>query len=179
MTSGLTVGTIVAGFLAGTITFAYWLFAGAIIVDGPFCANNKCFRNFSGGYAGPQTMRWGLEQSRNLMTVRTASQVGMEPIVETIKTMGIGTHEPYLSTALGAGTTTVEKLVNAYAMLANHGRALKPREALAHDGTWHTQSLGRGHDRGRLTLPDLRQVLQGLRQGIAIPDDLAFGLLHR
>ena len=48
-------------------------------------------------------------------------------IVETIKTMGIGTHEPYLSTALGAGTTTVEKLVNAYAMLANHGRALKPR----------------------------------------------------
>src|SRR3546814_12369442 len=32
MTSGLTVGTIVAGLLAGTITFAYWLFAGAIIV---------------------------------------------------------------------------------------------------------------------------------------------------
>ena len=26
-------------------------------------------------------------------------------IVETIKTMGIGTHEPYLSTALGAGST--------------------------------------------------------------------------
>src|SRR3546814_2065318 len=60
------------------------------------------------------------------MTVRTASQVGMEPIVETIKRMGIGTHEPYLSTALGAGTTTVEKMVNAFSMLANHGRALTP-----------------------------------------------------
>lgn len=105
-----------------------------MIVDGPFCVyqganlGNKCFRNYGGaGGSGQHTMRWGLEQSRNLMTVRTASQVGMEPIVETIKTMGIGTHEPYLSTALGAGTTTVEKLVNAYAMLANHGRSLKPR----------------------------------------------------
>ena len=105
-----------------------------MIVDGPFCVyqgaslGNKCFRNFGGGGgSGEHTMRWGLEQSRNLMTVRTASQVGMEPVVETIQTMGIGKHEPYLSTALGAGTTTVEKITNAYAMLANHGRALKPR----------------------------------------------------
>ena len=105
-----------------------------LIVDGPFCVyqgaslGNKCFRNFGGGGgSGEHTMRWGLEQSRNLMTVRTASQIGMEPIVETIKTMGIGQHEPYLSTALGAGTTTVEKMTNAFSMLANHGRELKPR----------------------------------------------------
>ncbi len=105
-----------------------------MIVDGPFCVyqgaslGNKCFRNFGGsGGSGEHTMRWGLEQSRNLMTVRTASQVGMEPIVETIQTMGIGKHEPYLSTALGAGSTTVEKMTNAFAMLANHGRELKPR----------------------------------------------------
>lgn len=105
-----------------------------MIVDGPFCVyqgarfGNKCFRNFGGaGGSGEHTMRWGLEQSRNLMTVRAASQVGMEPIVEMISTMGIGKHEPYLSTALGAGSTTVEKMTNAYAMLANHGRELKPR----------------------------------------------------
>ncbi|WP_374391989.1 penicillin-binding protein 1A [Sphingopyxis sp.] len=105
-----------------------------MIVDGPFCVyqgarfGNKCFRNFGGSAgSGEHTMRWGLEQSRNLMTVRTASQIGMEPIVETIQTMGIGKHEPYLSTALGAGSTTVEKITNAYAMLANHGRELKPR----------------------------------------------------
>ena len=57
----------------------------SIVIDGPFCANQgtpsqKCFRNFSGGYAGPQTMRWGLEQSRNLMTVRAANQVGMDRV---------------------------------------------------------------------------------------------------
>lgn len=105
-----------------------------LIVDGPFCVyqgaryGNKCFRNFGGtAGAGEQTMRWGLEQSRNLMTVKTASQIGMEPIVETIERMGIGTHEPYLSTALGAGSTTVLKMTNAFSMLANHGRELKPR----------------------------------------------------
>src|SRR3546814_13012271 len=32
MTSGLTVVTIVAGLLAGTIVYAYWLFAVAIVV---------------------------------------------------------------------------------------------------------------------------------------------------
>jgi penicillin-binding protein 1A len=46
----------------------------SIIVDGPFCVSQgpglpqKCFRNFGGSFAGPQTMRWGLEQSRNAMT---------------------------------------------------------------------------------------------------------------
>jgi penicillin-binding protein 1A len=105
----------------------------SIIVDGPFCVfqsaslGQKCFRNFSGGGAGPQTMRWGVEQSRNLMTVRAASQTGMTRVVRTIKTMGIGDYQPYLSFALGAGETTVEKLTNAYAMLVNHGRELQPK----------------------------------------------------
>jgi penicillin-binding protein 1A len=105
----------------------------SIIVDGPFCVlqsvrlGQKCFRNFSGSGAGPQTMRWGVEQSRNLMTVRAASQTGMERVVRTIKAMGIGDYQPYLSFALGAGETTVERMVNAYAMLVNHGRQLAPK----------------------------------------------------
>lgn len=104
-----------------------------IIVDGPFCVfqsarlGNKCFRNFSGGGAGPQTMRWGVEQSRNLMTVRAASQTGMDKVVKTIAAMGIGNYQPYLAFALGAGETTVERLVNAYAMLAHQGKQLQPR----------------------------------------------------
>ena len=105
----------------------------SIIVDGPLCVyqsaslGQKCFRNFSGGGAGPQTLRWGVEQSRNLMTVRAASQTGMERVVRTIKAMGIGDYQPYLSFALGAGETTVEKMTNAYATLVNHGRLLSPK----------------------------------------------------
>lgn len=104
----------------------------SILVDGPFCVfqsarlGRKCFRNFTGGYAGPRTMRWGVEQSRNLMTVRAASQTGMDKVVAVARRMGIGDYPATLGVALGAGETTVERLTNAYAVLANQGRALKP-----------------------------------------------------
>ena len=104
-----------------------------LIADAPFCVfqsaslGRKCFRNFGNMRgAGEQTLRWGVEQSRNLMTVRAANDAGMENVVKTIKTMGIGDYKPYLAFALGAGDTTVMKLTNAYSMLANHGRELTP-----------------------------------------------------
>ncbi|WP_265570138.1 penicillin-binding protein 1A [Sphingomicrobium nitratireducens] len=104
----------------------------SIIVDAPFCVwqgaglGEKCFRNFDGKYAGPKTLRWGVEQSRNLMTVRTANQTGMGKIVANAKKLGVGEYEPYISMALGAGDTTVLNLTNAYAILANQGREVKP-----------------------------------------------------
>lgn len=104
----------------------------SIIVDGPFCVyqsaalGRKCFRNSGGGVAGPQTLRWGLENSRNLMTVRAASETGMENVVELMSNAGIGDYNPYLAFSLGAGDTTVLRLVNAYGMLANHGRDVGP-----------------------------------------------------
>jgi len=104
----------------------------SIIVDGPYCVwqgaslGQKCFRNFTGNGAGPQTMRWGLEQSRNLMTVRAAAESGMDNVTDTFRDFGIGDYPDYLSYALGAGDTTVLKMVNAYSMLVNHGRELKP-----------------------------------------------------
>jgi penicillin-binding protein 1A len=104
----------------------------SIIIDGPFCVfqsaslGSKCFRNFSGGNAGPQTMRWGVEQSRNLMTVRTANQIGMDKVTKRARDLGVGEFPNYLSIALGAGETTVVKMTNAFSILANQGRALKP-----------------------------------------------------
>jgi penicillin-binding protein 1A len=104
----------------------------SIIVDAPFCVwqgaglGNKCFRNFDGKYSGPKTMRWGVEQSRNLMTVRAAAQTGIEKVVANATKLGVGDYDRYLSIALGAGDTTVLKLTNAYAILANNGRSLTP-----------------------------------------------------
>jgi len=101
----------------------------SIVLDGPFCVyqgaalGQKCFKNFGDeGAGGSHTMRWGLEQSRNLMTVRIANDIGMDKVVRTIKAVGIGDYQPYLSIALGAGDTTVARLVNAYGALADHGR---------------------------------------------------------
>jgi penicillin-binding protein 1A len=103
------------------------------VVDGQFCVyqgsqlGQKCFRNFDmRGAGGTHTMRWGLEQSRNLMTVRIANDSGMENVVKQIDRVGIGKYPPYLSFALGAGETTVLKLSNAYSALANNGVQYSP-----------------------------------------------------
>jgi penicillin-binding protein 1A len=105
----------------------------SIVVDGPFCVwqgaglGNKCFRNFaneSGG--GPETIRWAVEQSRNLMTVRTANQIGMDKVTKRAHDLGVGDYPNYLSISLGAGETTPLRMVNAYSILANAGRAVKP-----------------------------------------------------
>lgn len=98
------------------------------VPDQTFCVyqgaglGEKCFRNFGGGGGGVHTMRWGLEQSRNLMTVHIADTTGMDNVINTFKRVGIGSYDPYYSFALGAGDTTVAKMVNAYAALANWGR---------------------------------------------------------
>jgi penicillin-binding protein 1A len=103
-----------------------------IELDAPYCIDQgpglgqKCFVNFDHRSAGPHTLRWGLEQSRNLMTVRAAANIGMPKITDTARKLGVGDYPNYLSIALGAGDTTVLRLVNAYAILANQGRDVKP-----------------------------------------------------
>jgi penicillin-binding protein 1A len=98
---------------------AYCFYQGAALGE-------KCFRNFGGGGGGVHTMRWGLEQSRNLMTVHIAMDAGMPNVIRTFERMGIGSYKPYPAFALGAGDTTVLKMVNAYATLANFGRMHTP-----------------------------------------------------
>ncbi|MXO66015.1 penicillin-binding protein 1A [Altericroceibacterium endophyticum] len=86
----------------------------------------KCFRNYGGGSGGEHTMRWGLEQSRNLMTIHIAMDAGMENVTKTIDRVGIGSYKPYPAFALGAGDTTVLKMVNAYSALVDHGLQHNP-----------------------------------------------------
>jgi penicillin-binding protein 1A len=80
--------------------------------------------NYSAGkFYGPQTLRFGIEQSRNVMTVRLAQDIGMPLIGEYAKRFGVYDSLPnYLSYALGAGETTVLRMVTAYSMFANGGR---------------------------------------------------------
>jgi penicillin-binding protein 1A len=52
----------------------------------------------------------------------------MKNVVALMKKMQIGDYAPYLSYSLGAGETTVERMVNAYGVLANNGQ-------------WHDPSL--------------------------------------
>jgi penicillin-binding protein 1A len=84
--------------------------------------------NYSTGkYYGPQTLRFGLEHSRNVMTVRLAQDVGMPLISEYAKRFGVYDSLPtYLSFSLGAGETTVMRMVTAYSMFDNGGKRIIP-----------------------------------------------------
>jgi penicillin-binding protein 1A len=120
-------GSTIKPFVYAT-ALDYGMTPASMVPDQAFCVyqgaglGQKCFKNFgSEGGGGVHTMRWGLEQSRNLMTVHIANDTGMEHVVQTIDRVGIGKYDPYLSFALGAGETTVAQMANAYAALANHG----------------------------------------------------------
>ena len=83
--------------------------------------------NYGGKFFGPSTLRFGLEQSRNVMTVRLAQDLGMPLIAEYAKRFGVYDElPPYLSYALGAGETTVLRMVTAYSMFDNGGRRVIP-----------------------------------------------------
>jgi len=83
--------------------------------------------NYGGGSAGPSTLRLGIEKSRNLMTVRLAKDMGMDLVAAYAERFGIYDRlKPFLPMALGAGETTVLRMVTAYSVIANGGRSIEP-----------------------------------------------------
>ncbi len=83
--------------------------------------------NYENNFFGPSTLRFGIEHSRNVMTVRLAQDVGMPLIAEYSKRFGVyDSLPPYLSFSLGAGETSLLRMVTAYAMFDNGGRRVKP-----------------------------------------------------
>jgi len=114
-------------------------------------------QNYSAGkFYGPQTLRFGIEHSRNVMTVRLAQDVGMPLIAEYAKRFGVYDDlPPYLSFALGAGETTTLRMTAAYSMFANGGRRIKPtlidriQDRYGHTIYRHDQRECRGCDADR------------------------------
>ncbi|WP_284165427.1 PBP1A family penicillin-binding protein [Frigidibacter sp. SD6-1] len=102
-----------------------------IIVDAPIEVNTPQGlwrpKNASNKFYGPTPMRTGIEQSRNLMTVRIAQEITMELVATYAEKFGVYDRlEPFLANALGAQETTLFKMVAAYAMFANGGERVEP-----------------------------------------------------
>ncbi len=105
----------------------------SVVLDGPIRIDQGASlgiwepKNYGGKYAGPSTLRLGIEKSRNLMTVRLAKDMGMPLVAEYARRFGIYDKMlPVLSMALGSGETTVMRMVSAYSVLANGGKRIKP-----------------------------------------------------
>ena len=103
----------------------------SVVLDAPITIQigNQVWepKNYGGGFAGPSTLRMGIERSRNLMTVRLARDMGMELVAEYAERFGVYDDMPeHLATSLGSGETTVMRMVTAYAIMANGGKAFTP-----------------------------------------------------
>ena len=105
----------------------------SIMLDGPLVVNQGPGlplwkpKNYSAKFYGESTLRVGIEQSRNLMTARLALDMGMGPIVEYARKLGVKKDlQPTPAMALGAGETTLLQMIGAYSVMVNGGKKVEP-----------------------------------------------------
>ena len=85
-------------------------------------------KNYDSKYDGPMTMRRGLQQSKNMISIRILNKIGARYGQEYAARFGF---EPernpaYLTLALGAGATNPLQMAGAYAVFANGGYRVSP-----------------------------------------------------
>lgn len=102
-----------------------------IVVDAPIEINTPQGlwrpRNSSNKFYGPTPLRTGIEQSRNLMTIRLAEEVGMDTVANYAESFGVYKNMGrFLANSLGSEETTLYQMVAAYAMFANGGERVQP-----------------------------------------------------
>ena len=176
----------------------------SIILDSPVTIESSpgqywTPQNFEGESTGPRTLRFAVEHSINLMTVRLARDIGMPLIVDYARRFGIYDNlPPLLSMSIGAGETTVLRMVTGYSMFDNGGKRVKAtlidriqdrwgNTIYKHDericegcdaATWHNQPEPKLIDKREqvldpLTAYQVTSILEGVIQrgtGIAIKE---------
>ena len=108
-----------------------------LILDAPVVGwreNNKEWKpeNYDRKFLGDITLRFSLETSRNVPTVRLVEQIGVRDAIESAQRFGVypknlESSKLNESLALGSGETTLEKLVLGYSAFVNGGHAVKSR----------------------------------------------------
>jgi penicillin-binding protein 1A len=104
----------------------------SIIVDEPisFQDHNAIWtpHNYEEKYFGPTTLREALTFSRNVVTVKLATRIGIKSLVKYIRHLGLRSPlAPNLSLALGSSEVSLLDLATAYGIFANQGQRVEPR----------------------------------------------------
>ena len=85
--------------------------------------------NYDKKFEGPITLRHGLEQSRNVPTVRLMESLGPNMVAAYAAKLGFTSKvQPYLSSALGSSEATLQEVVSAFAVFPNQGVRVTPFE---------------------------------------------------
>ncbi|HMX03248.1 MAG TPA: transglycosylase domain-containing protein [Chitinophagales bacterium] len=84
-------------------------------------------KNSDGHYGGMLTLSEGLGKSVNTVTAFLLREVGIQPVIDLSKNMGIESEIPYQpSICLGTPEVTVYEMTAAYSAFANKGVAVRP-----------------------------------------------------
>jgi penicillin-binding protein 1A len=104
----------------------------SIIVDAPVsyaAGNGQVYspHNYDHEFLGPITLRYALEESRNIPAIKMMDTLGPKHVIEFAKRFGFEEDfPPYLPIALGAGDATLLDITSAYTTFPNQGVRMKP-----------------------------------------------------
>ncbi len=101
------------------------------IIDAPvvFHFRDKVWKpqNYEERFYGPTTLREALEHSRNIVSIRLLSKIGVAPAIRLARKMGIKQYlQPNLTLALGSTGVTPLEMTSSYATLAGGGIYREP-----------------------------------------------------
>lgn len=99
-----------------------------VVFDDPDLEDAWRPENYSGRFYGPTRLREGLVHSRNLVSIRVLSGIGINDAIDYVARFGFDKQAlpRNLSLALGSGVTTPLNLASAYAVFANSGYRVTP-----------------------------------------------------
>ena len=119
--------------------------------------------NYTEDFYGPITLRTALAKSRNAATIRVLSEIGLAPVRDMAKALGISSEmEMNLGLALGNSEVTLAELVRAYTAFATGGKVIDPVFVLeVRDRTGRVLARERAPARGPRPSPATPPVGQG------------------
>ena len=87
--------------------------------------------NYDRTYKGPITLRYALEESRNVPTVKLLESIGPSVAIDYARRFGLtGNFQPFLSLGLGATEETLLEATSAYTVFPHQGVRMAPFEVL-------------------------------------------------
>jgi penicillin-binding protein 1A len=104
----------------------------SILIDAPVsyqAGNGQTYspHNYDHKFQGAITLRWALEESRNIPAIKMMDTLGPKNVIEYAKRFGFEEDfPPYLPIALGAGDGTLLEVTSAYTTFPNQGVRMKP-----------------------------------------------------
>src|SRR5262249_18079779 len=108
----------------------------SIIIDAPVSypsGNGQIYspHNYDHKFLGPITLRYALEESRNIPAIKMMDTLGPKNVLGYAKRFGFDEDfPPYLPIALGAGDATLLEVTSAYTVFPNQGVRMKPLSVL-------------------------------------------------